>query len=371
MINKDRVVNEFLELVQINSETKNEREIADVLTKKLKNLGLEVFEDDAGEKIGGNAGNIIGTLAGKKEGVHILFSAHMDTVKPGNGVKPIINEGVIYSQGDTILGADDKSGIVAILEMLRVIQEEKINHIPIQVIFTIAEEGGLFGSKNLNPENIKGDFAYILDSNGSAGHIVIEGPAQNHIEAIVKGKKAHAGIAPEEGVSAIQVAARGLARMKLGRIDEETTANIGIINGGIATNIVPDRVELQGEARSLNREKLMEQSKHMEACLEKACQELGGKVQTTVELVYPEIKLRAEEQVVKIAVEAANNLGLPVSLEKTGGGSDANILNGYNIPTANLGCGMENVHTSDEFITIENLVKNPQFLVEIIRVASK
>jgi tripeptide aminopeptidase len=371
MINKDRVINEFLELVKIDSETGHEREIADFLTEKLKSLGLEVIEDDAGQKIGGSAGNLIAFLRSKKEGPTVLFSAHMDTVKPGKGVVPVIENDIIRSQGDTILGADDKSGIVAILEMLRVIQEEKINHVPIQVIFTIAEEGVLFGAKNLNPANIKGDFAYILDSNGSAGNIVIEGPAQNHINITVKGKKAHAGLSPEEGVSAIQVAARGLARMKLGRIDEETTANIGIIKGGIANNIIPDKVEMDGEARSLNREKLDKQTEHMVECLEKACQELGGEFTTKIELVYPEIKLNEQEQVVKIAMEAANNLGFPVTLTKTGGGSDANILNGYGIPTANLGCGMENVHTSDEFITVENLIKNPQYLVEIIKVISR
>ncbi|MFZ5943426.1 MAG: M20/M25/M40 family metallo-hydrolase [Bacillota bacterium] len=371
MVNEKRIVQEFMELVKIDSETRNERKIADYLTNKLQSLGLEVFEDDTGGKIGGNAGNLIAMLKGKKDGPTIVFSAHMDTVQPGVGVQPIIVGNAIKSKGDTILGSDDKAGIAAILELLEVINGGGIDHVPLQIIFTVAEEGGLHGAKNLNPQNIKGDFAYVLDSGGSAGHVVIQGPAQNQLEIVVTGKAAHAGMAPQEGINAIQIAARGIARMRLGKIDEETTANIGIIRGGKATNIIPDKVEIEGEARSLNEDKLEQQCNHMTECLIRAQEELGGKVDVQIIPSYPSIKIDEEEEVISIAQKAAQNLGFPFSLDKTGGGSDANILNGYGIPTANLGIGMEKVHTTEEYITIDNLVKNAEYLVEIVKVASE
>ncbi|MGI6227864.1 MAG: M20/M25/M40 family metallo-hydrolase, partial [Peptococcales bacterium] len=354
-----------------DSETRNERKIADYLKSKLQSLGLNVFEDNAGTKIGGNAGNIIAELKGNNYAPRILFSAHMDTVQPGNNVQPILVDNIIKSQGNTILGADDKAGIAAILEMLKVIKEENIDHGLIQIIFSIAEEGGLFGAKNLDPKMIKAQMAYVLDSSGPAGHMVIQGPAQNQVEAVISGKAAHAGMVPEEGVNAIQIAARAIARMKIGRIDSETTANIGIIKGGKATNIVPDKVYLEGEARSLNRDKLDKQCQHMKECLKKAAEELGGEVEVNITLNYPEICLDEQEEVITIAKKAAQNLNFPIVLEKTGGGSDANILNGYGLPTLNLGIGMEKVHTTDEFITIDNLINNGRYLVEIIKSAGE
>lgn len=371
MINQSRIIKEFMELTRIDSETKNEREIADYLKIKLGNLGLHVFEDDAGTKVGGNAGNIIADLQGINNGISILFSAHMDTVEPGKGVEPILVDNIIKSQGETILGSDDKAGISAILEMLRVIKEEKIGHGPIQIFFSIAEEGGLFGAKNLNSKNIKAQMAYVLDSSGPVGHMVIQGPAQYQIKAVIAGKAAHAGMAPEEGVNAIQIAARAIAHMKLGRIDKETTANIGLIKGGKATNIIPDKVFLEGEARSLTRIKLDEQCLHMRDCLIQAAKELGGQVEVSIKLHYPEISLNEDEEVITIAKNAAENLGFPVFLEKTGGGSDANILTGYGIPTLNMGIGMEKVHTTDEYITVENLVNTARLLVEIVKIVGE
>jgi len=370
MHSKDRVIEEFMELTKIDSESKNERKIADYLKAKLGNLGLTVFEDDAGGKIGGNAGNIIADLPGTIAGKKILFCAHMDTVQPGNGVEPILVNNIIKSQGETILGADDKAGISAILIMLEIIKEKGIKHGPLKIIFTVSEEGGLHGAKNLNPEHIDAVMAYVLDSSGPAGHMVIQGPAQNQIEAVVIGKAAHAGMAPEEGINAIQIAARAIARMKIGKVDNDTTANIGIIKGGKATNIIPDRVWLEGEARSLSRDKLDRQCEHMRDCLIRAAEELGGQVEVKIELNYPEISLAEHEEVIAVAKIAAENMQYPVSLEKTGGGSDANILNGIGIPTLNLGIGMEKVHTTEEFITVENLIKNVDYLVEIVKAAT-
>lgn len=370
MYNEERLINLFLDLVKIDSESGNEREIADFLKNIFKKLEIDVQEDNAGERINGNAGNLIASLKGNCPGAKLLFLAHMDTVQPGKQVQPIREEGIIKSSGDTILGGDDKAGIACIIEMLQIIKEQKLDHPNIQIIFTVGEESGLLGAKALDTNILQGDIAYVLDNSGSPGHITVQGPAQKEIIANIKGKTAHAGVAPEKGINAIQVAARGLARMKLGRIDEETTANIGKIKGGTATNIVPDVVILEGEARSINLEKLEKQCQHMIECLERGSRELGGKVEIEVKQIYSAINIDKEHQVVKIAKKAAENLGFPVSLEKSGGGSDANIINGYGIPTVNLGIGMEKVHTKEEFIKEEDLIKTVCYLIEILKVAA-
>ncbi|MDA8235194.1 MAG: M20/M25/M40 family metallo-hydrolase [Clostridia bacterium] len=371
MVNEKRLTNEFIELVKIDSLSRQERKVADVLKAKLSALGLEVVEDEAGSKTGGTAGNIIGRLPGKAEGPAIMFSAHMDTVEPGIGIQPVLKDGVFYSAGDTILGSDNKAGICSILEALRVIAEEGLPHPEIEVVFTIIEEQGLLGAKNLDYGMLKAAHGYVLDSHGSAGTIIVRGPAQQKVEVHIRGRAAHAGLCPEEGISAIQVAALAINRMKLGRIDEETTANIGVITGGKAINIVPDMVHLKGEARSLQPGKMREQTEHMKRVLEEAAREFEAMVSVEIEDLYPEIDLGEDQAVVAAAVRAARNLGLEPKLEATGGGSDANIFNGQGIPVANLGIGMNKVHTTEENIAVADLVLNVRYVVEIIKESVK
>jgi len=367
MVNEKRLLEEFMELVKIDSLSRQERKVADLLKAKLAGLGLEVAEDEAGTKVGSRTGNIIARLAGTVSGPTIMFSSHMDTVEPGVGIEPVIMDGVIYSAGETILGSDNKAGICSILETLRVIRERGIPHPQLEIVFTISEEQGLLGAKNLDYSLLKADFGYVLDSHGSAGTIIVRGPAQQKVEAYIRGKAAHAGLCPEEGISAIQVAARAINRMKLGRIDEETTSNIGVITGGKAMNIVPDLVHLKGEARSLQPAKMRAQTEQMKRILEEAAGEFGAMVNVQVEDLYPEINLGEDEPVVNLAVRAARNLGVEPKLESTGGGSDANIFNGQGIPTANLGIGMNKVHTTDENIAVADLILNVRYLIEIIR----
>lgn len=257
-----------MELIQIDSHSGKEGAIAKVLVKKLEEMGLEVTIDDAGVKAGGETGNVIAKLKGTKNGPTILFSAHMDTVTPGEGVKPIVKDGVIYSDGTTVLGGDDKAGIAAILEGIRVIKENNIEHSDVEVVFSIWEEGGLFGAKYLDTSKISAEYGFVLDSGGAPGEIIIQA-AQDKVNAKIIGKPAHAGVAPEEGVSAIMIAARAIDNMRLLRIDEETTANIGTISGGIATNIVAPEVTIKAEARSINEEKLTAQTAHMVEVLKK------------------------------------------------------------------------------------------------------
>lgn len=370
MINKPRVLAEFFELVKINCSTKAEREVADVLKTRLAKLNMEISEDNTGEKIGGNCGNVFGYLKGTVAGAPaIMLSAHMDCVEPCSGVEPQLKEGKITSSGDTILGADDKAGVVGILEALRVVQEKNISHGDIQVIFTVAEEGGLNGSKNVDKALLKADLGYALDAGGAPGNIVTMAPGQNQIEVVVQGKTAHAGIAPEEGINAIVMAGKALAVLKQGRIDEETTANVGVVKGGYATNIVPDKVEVFCEARSRNMAKLEAQTRHMKETFEKVASESGGQAKVTVTKAYDSFVLTPDMPVVALAVKAAQSVGIKPEIGSTGGGSDANFFNKYGIPTAVLGIGMSKVHTANEYIEEEHLYQTAELVLAIIKTA--
>ncbi|CAM3804738.1 M20/M25/M40 family metallo-hydrolase [Alkalicoccus chagannorensis] len=356
-MNKDRLLQEFLELVQIDSETKYERGIADVLTTKFENLGMNVVEDNSAEKTGHGAGNLICTMEGELDGPVIYFTSHMDTVVPGLDVKPEVRDGVVYSDGTTVLGADDKAGIAAMLEAVRTIQEKGIKTGGLQFIITAGEESGLVGARHLDTSLIHAAYGYALDSDGPVGTLITSAPNQSKLYAVVHGKKAHAGVAPEKGISAIEVASKAIASMPLGRIDEETTANIGRIEGGSQTNIVCDRVEMKAEARSLVKEKMTAQTEAMRQALEQAASEAGTDVDIDIHVVYPGYKQAEEDEVVQRAKKAVEQIGRSPQVKSSGGGSDANIIAGHGIPTINLGTGYEEIHTTEERISIEELEK--------------
>ncbi|MCC0647119.1 M20/M25/M40 family metallo-hydrolase [Clostridioides sp. ZZV15-6598] len=371
MINEQRILNEFLELIQIDSLSLKEGNVAKVLVEKLEEIGCSVVVDNAGEKANGETGNIIATLKGNKEGKKILFSSHMDTVTPGIGVKPIVDEvnGIIKSDGTTILGSDDKAGIAAILEGLRQVKENNIEHTDIQVIFSICEECGLVGAKNLDYAKIDSKYAFVLDSGGSPGEIIVKAPAQDVINVKILGKTAHAGLEPEAGISAIMVAARAIDNMNLLRIDEETTANIGIINGGTATNIVTGEINIVAEARSLKEDKLDVQTKHMVETFEKAAKDFGAKIEIDVNRAYTPIDVNEDSEIIQLAKKAFSNLGIEGHTESTGGGSDTNILSKNGIEAITLGIGMKNAHTLDEHIAIKDLYDSAKMVIEIIKEA--
>lgn len=365
------MVAEFIELVGIDSESGQEGRIRDAIRGKLTALGLEVYEDEAGRVLNGESGNLVARLEGSVPKPPIMFCAHMDTVKPGQDVKAVIKGETIFSAGDTILGADDKAGIAAILEALRVIKEDKLAYPPVEVVFTVGEEQGLMGSKHLDFSRIQSRLGYVLDSAGEPGSIITRAPRQNEIEFTVWGKAAHAGINPEEGVNAIHAAARALAGMRTGRIDEETTCNLGIIEGGRARNIVADFCLIRGEARSLSPEGLERITSEMVERFQAAVAEYGARGEVHVQLLYPEMNLSHEEPVVSLACRAVRNLGKTPQLVKTGGGSDASIFNGQDIRCANLGIGMQAVHTVDEHISIRDLVDSARLVVEILKEAGR
>lgn len=369
MINKERIRNEFFELVRISCPSRGEREVADILKAKLAKLGFEVSEDDAGSKAGGTCGNIFGYIPGSiPKAPVIMLTAHMDSVEPCHNIEPVLEDGIITAKGNTILGGDDKAGIAAILEGIRAILESGIPYGGILIIFTICEESSLGGSKHIDQSKLaKADFGYALDAGGAPGQIINMAPGQNSITAIIQGKTAHAGVAPEEGNNAIMLAAKAIAKIRQGRIDDETTANVGIIKGGVATNIVPDKVEVFCEARSRDLTKLDEQTKHMKETFEQVVSENGGKAEVNIKEAYKPFVLSPESEVVRTAKLAAQSLGLPTDITATGGGSDANFFNGFAMPTAVLGIGMSKVHTTEEFLKEEDLYNSARWVAAIIK----
>ncbi|MFF2016445.1 M20/M25/M40 family metallo-hydrolase [Paenibacillus sp. NPDC058177] len=370
MIVQDRLIQEFMELVRVDSETGNEREIADVLTSKFKALGLEVVEDDSQERTGHGAGNLFVTWPAV-QGVtapKLLFTCHMDTVVPGKGIKPTLHEdGWITSDGSTILGADDKAGLAALFEAIRVIQEQGLPHGQIQFVITAGEESGLLGARAMDPKHLDAEIGFALDSNGEVGAIAVSAPTQARITMQIYGKSAHAGVNPEDGISAIQVASKAISAMKLGRIDNETTANIGKFAGGGPTNVVCDHVQLDAEARSIVQEKVDRQIESMREALETTVREHGAECEFRSEVIYPAFSFNQHDPVVQLADRAITSLGLTTRLFASGGGSDANVFNGLKVPTVNLAIGYEHIHTTQERIKAADIAKAAELVVAIIQ----
>lgn len=368
MIDNNRLKQTFLDMVKIASPTREERGVADYVSQVLIALGATVQEDNLAEIIGGNSGNIIAHIKGTRPyAPRILLSAHMDTVTPCEGICPIEENGVIRTDGTTILGGDDKAGVAAILEALRTVREQKLPCGDIEVIFTVAEEGGLLGSKHLDPAEITADMGFVFDSSGEPGIVIVQAPAENSITIAIHGKKSHAGLAPELGINAITLASQAIVAAKQGRIDEETTANIGTIAGGVATNIVPDLVTLRAEVRSLDEQKLSHATDELLAPFIK----LGDKADITVTRGYDAYCLAESCAVVDTVKRACGRIGLTATLKATGGGSDGNNFNRHGLDTVVLGIGMTNVHTTAETLRIADLENSARLALAIIEEAAQ
>lgn len=372
-VNKERMLAEFKEMVAIPCHSLKERPIFEYLKAKFEELGFEVKEDNVAEKLGGNCGNLWAFLPGTKaEATRVLLSGHMDGVEPCSGTTVIQKDGILYSDGTTILGGDDKSGVEGILEGIRLIKEENIEHGDIQVLITVAEEGGVNGSRCMDAAWLNADVGYALDSEGAPGEIIIGAPGQYKYTIEVHGKTAHGGMEPEKGINAIMVAAKALADVKrYGRIDEETTANIGIISGGAATNIVPDLVTIQGDARSRNNEKLSAIRDEILNTITDSVEKNGGKAVVNIEHKYSSFLVDENSKVVELAKKACAIHGFEPNVGLTGGGSDANFINVYGVPCVILGTGMSNVHTVNEYLKEEDLYNSALMVHGILKAAAK
>ncbi len=369
------VIRYFLELVAIDSESRDERAVIDRLKSDLAKLGAEISEDDAGSGTGGNAGNLHALIPGRKDLQPILFCAHADTVKPGKGIKASITGGTIHADGTTVLGGDDKSGIAEIVLGVKEVVESGLEHAPIEILIAVSEEIGLLGAKHFDKSQLKSAFGYALDAH-RVGDLVVGAPAQNSIRVTVMGKEAHAGVEPEKGVNAIRVAAEAIAAMPLGRIDHETTCNIGIVEGGTATNIVPNRVVIKGEARSHNPLKLEQVTADMRHAFESAVQrhkyDFGAADLTwEVKQEYAAFRIDDSQAVVQLALTALNSLQIRAEVTVGGGGSDANIINASGLPMIICGTGMNKVHTVAEDIEVAELERGAAFIAELIRQHSR
>lgn len=367
-VNRERLLEHLVRMLEIDTPPRLESPLADLLEAELKALGFETQRDQAGEALGGDTGNLIAYRQGTVRGApSLLFNAHMDTVQPTGGAVPVVEPEWIRSAGQSILGADDKAGIAIIMEALRSVADSGGPCGDLEVVFTICEEVGLEGANRLDVGRLRSRTAYVFDSGKPIEEICTSAPTQDDLRVKLRGKASHAGSEPEKGVSAIITAARAIAGMNLGRIDAETTANVGIIQGGKATNIIPDLVEIAAEARSRDPEKLERQVQHMVQCFHDAAAEMGAEIDVEVERRYDGYKIPDEDPIVRRAMEAMRQVGLQPATRAGGGGSDANILNSRGIRSVVLGCGYAEIHGVNECVEIADMVRSCQVAVSLIQ----
>ena len=375
-IDAARVKDEFLDLVSIASPTRSEGAIARRLSSIAVGMGGSVDVDDAGERVGSDTGNLLIRFRGNAPDIPaFMLSAHMDTVNPAAAIHPVVDGDIVRTDGTSVLGGDDKAGIVAILEAIRVLRERAIPHGDLELVLTISEESGLRGAKHFDTGRLKAGRGLVLDVDGVC-ELVTRAPAANSIHATIHGLAAHAGICPEQGISAVQIAAEAIAGMKLGRVDGETTANLGLVRGGIATNIVPDRVSVRGETRSLSTDKLEAQTAHMRERFERAVRgksvTVGGRLHEArlefeVRRQYDALIVGDDAPIVRLVREAAAARGRTCRTRSTGGASDANVWALRGIEIANLGCGMREIHTVNEWVDLRDVVVTAELVLDTVR----
>lgn len=372
-VNRERLADTFSSLVRIDSVSREEGRICRELQVLLGDLGGQVCVDGAGAKVGGETGNLIGRFPGNRRVSPLLLCAHMDTVEPGRGIEPILKDGSFISRGDTILGADDKAGLAIIIETLRCLQEGALPCGPLEIVFTICEEIGLLGAKHLDFDHLAARMGYVLDTR-SPDVIVTRAPAANRLRLQIDGRAAHAGAEPEKGINAIALAARAISDIDLGRIDEETTCNLGMIKGGVATNIVPSRVVVYGEVRSHDATKLEAATQSIVESFRQAVEDYAGddglgrpRLKAEVRSDFDGMRIPDAHPAVVLAQQAAAGLNRKLYTATSGGGSDANVFAKHGIVTGILGTGCEKVHTVEERVALDDMVRAAELLIEILR----
>lgn len=366
MINKDRLTSLFVELVSIDNPSKHEREMCDRLKKELDELNISYEEDNAGELIDGNCGNLYAYVDGDLDAKPIILSAHMDSVDPAVGKKAIVHpDGLITSAGDTVLGADDLSGVAAILEAVRAVKESGKPHRPFELLFDVGEEIYCQGIKKFDFSKLKSDEAYIFDLTESIGTAAVQAACIIAFEAHIKGKAAHAAFNPNSGIHAIKVASEAISRCNLGKVDD-TTINIGLISGGTATNVVPEECVIKGEARGFKNEYALDQIELVRKEIEKACKDNGAEFTFDIDILFSAVDTPRDGIIVKRFEKACKEHNLPVNLISTYGGSDNNYFVEENVNGLVIACGMSTVHSCKETSHVNDLENTAKIIESLL-----
>ncbi|MCE5330416.1 M20/M25/M40 family metallo-hydrolase [bacterium] len=371
-LNKENFLKNFFDVLKIRSISGDELELSAYVKNELEKLGLKVLIDDCGKKFGGNTGNIIAKYIPKtlKNNPPVFLNAHLDTVKYNdeNCITPEIVKGKIINRNkNCILGADDKAAVCAILEALKFLIKNNVQSGIIYIIFSVGEELALFGSRYIDMSSIDAEYGFVFDSEGDIGTIINKAPFHNRINIKVKGKASHAGVSPEKGINSIKSAAMAISNINSGRLDEETTCNIGVIKGGVETNIVPEITEVKSEVRSINVHKLDKVTNELICEFKKASEIFQTKLEYEILREYNGYEIKEDAMPVKIAGYAIKKLGITPCIRSTGGGSDTNNFNSKGKQAVNLSSGIENCHSNEEFIKVEELAKLIKLIIEICR----
>lgn len=359
-INKERLVKTFVDLVEIPSPSWKEKKVMDYVIKRFKAIGGICTTHKCGD-----SSNLLIRISGDSSRSPILFSGHMDTVIPCDNVKAVVTGTKISSDGRTVLGSDDKAAIAIFIEAIEYIRENRIAHGDIEILLTCAEEMGLKGIKGFDLSLLKSKYGFVFDSSGDIGRIVIKAPFHSNMKVSIKGRASHAGMAPEKGINAIRVLSEIIAEIPNGRIDDETSLNVGIISGGRATNIVPEEAVCDLEVRSIQKNKMLDIEKNVKDTIKRICNKHGAKASIDRTLEYNGFTIKETDPVAVFTSEAMKRINLKPVFVAMGGGSDTNIINSSKIRAINLSCGMKNIHSTDEFILIKDLVNGTRLAVSI------
>jgi tripeptide aminopeptidase len=367
---RERLLDDFVRLCEIESPSRRERQVADAVRGELEGLGLRVEEDDTGQDTGSEAGNLLARIAGPEGARTILLCAHLDTVPLAGPVEVTRQNGVLTNRHEAILGADNKAAVATVLGAARRLAAEGAP-VGVELLFTTCEELALAGAKAFDRRRLRADFGYVFDHASPVGEVVTASPTYYRLDADFRGQAAHAGIRPESGRNAIAAAARALAAMRIGRLDEGTTANVGQIEGGTAPNVVAERCRVVLEARSLDDTRAGEVVSSMVDAMTEAASEADCDVETAVQRHFQGYRLARTAPVVEIAAEALRRRGVEPVYINTGGGSDANALVAAGLPMVNLANGTERNHEPDESVTVDALEQVLDVTLAIVEEAAR
>lgn len=360
-INRDRLVRTFIELAEIPSPSWHEGKVINYVTRRFAGLGGVCSKHKCGDSY-----NLLIKMKGDEKRSPVLLSGHLDTVTPCEKINVVLGKNRIATDGSSVLGSDDKAAIAIFIEAFEHIKENGMAHGPVEILLSCAEELGLKGIKGFDLSMLKSRYGFIFDSSGDIGSIIVNAPFHSNMEIAIKGKASHAGMAPEKGINAIRVLSEIIAGIPSGRVDNESSVNVGIISGGRATNIVPEDAGCILEVRSIEKQKLSAIEKQIRETVKSVCSAYKARFKIERTLEYAGFRISPEEKISLLTADAMKRIGIKPEFVSMGGGSDTNIINSTRIRAVNLSCGMQKIHSTEEFIMIKNLIRGTELVLSIL-----